>query len=371
MFVVGVSHYDSLPQRAQDPVSDETFGLRQLESAATSAVEFARWMRDEYRQPEAPLKEIWMLLSPSARERRKLADDEKEAPPATRDEVRAALDHWRAACEADRDGIAVFYASGHGIVLGPHEGGIVLLEDFAADPNRRMERTLSMVDARAGLSGPEAAKRQYWFLDACQPLPEQRGGIDLQSAGVPGWDRYLHEQTDVSAVYMSATTGTNAYGDPGHGTIFSKALAECLSLRAVGLGDPDGWVVTDTALGRRLRERVAELARERQGDQTAAFGGRPGEIPFHVLDEPPQLDVTFAVAPPNAGDFAFGTLTPGAGSAVFERQPLRAPLTRKVAAGQYIVKVAIDPATDPFLDTELPCIVAPNRSDRIEVAVVR
>jgi Caspase domain len=366
--VLGVSRYAHLPKRPQDPVSDDTFGLRQLESAATSAVLFARWMTTSYHRPDAPLADLWLLLSPSAKERRKLTDDERAAPAALRDDVRAALDAWKESCEADRDGIAVFYASGHGIALGPHEGGIVLLEDFNAEPDRRMERTLSVVDARSGLAGPQAPKRQFWFLDACEPLPEHRGVV-LRPAGLPGWNGHLPEHTDVSALFMSAVVGELAFGKPGEGTIFSAALEECLGLRAVGLDDGGGWVIKDTTLGRRLKERVAALAHEAGTAQRADFGGRPGEIPFHVLERPPRLPVTVSVLPDAARASAFGTLSAGPDGTVFAGESLEAPVTRTVAAGNYILQVAINPPADSFADKELPWFIAPNLPDAVEVEV--
>ena len=367
--VLGVSRYAHLPKRPQDPVSDDTFALRQLESAATSAVRFARWMTESYNRPDAPLRDLWLLLSPSARERRPLSDKEKAAPAATRDEVRAALDEWKAACEADREGIAIFYAAGHGIVLGPQEGGIVLLEDFNAEPDRRMERTLSVIDARSGLAGPNAPKRQFWFLDACQPLPERRGGIELRSAGLPGWNGHIPESTEVSTMFMSAATGTLAFGKPGKGTLFSEALEDCLGLRAVGLDDAGEWVINDTTLGRRLKERVALLAQEANAEQSADFGGRPGELPFHVLADPPRVPVTVSVAPDAARGSALGTLTAGPDGTVFSGQSLAQPVSVTVTAGNYIVQVAINPPAAGFSDTSLPWFIAPNHPPDLQVAV--
>ena len=368
-FVLGVSRYEHLPKRAQDPLSDATFNLRQLESAATSAVQFARWMRDDYNQPAAPLQDMWLLLSPSARERRGLSDEEKGAPRATRDEVEAALDEWRKACEADREGVAVFYAAGHGLVLGVHEGGIVLLEDFAADPNKRLDRALSMADARSGLAGEKAPKTQFWFLDACQPLSQNIGDAALQPAGLPGWDGHVPEHTEVSAIFMSAATGTLAFGDPGKGTLFSQALGECLELKAVTLGDPAGWVVSVATLAQRLRERVGELARAKGAEQIADQGGRAGAAAFHVLRAPPQLPVTLAVRPEAAAGAALATMTPETGAPLFTRQPLQPPLKRVVAAGQYAIQVQIEPPQNPFKDQTRPFLVAPNRAELIEVDV--
>jgi hypothetical protein len=256
-------------------------------------------------------------------------------------------------------------------VLGPQEGGIVLLEDFNAEPDRRMERTLSVVEARSGLAGPSAPKRQFWFLDACQPLPERRGGIELRSAGLPGWNGHILEHTDVSPIYLSAATGTLAFGKPGKGTLFSEALEDCLELRAVGLGDAGDWVINDTTLGRRLKERVAALAQEANAVQAADFGGRPGEVPFHVLPSPPRVPVTVSVAPDAARTCAFGTLTAGPDGTVFQAESLQEPVQRTVTAGNYIVKVAIDPPADTFADTELAWLIAPNKSERFEVVVAR
>ncbi|HET6478699.1 MAG TPA: hypothetical protein VFG35_01480 [Actinoplanes sp.] len=61
--VIGVSAYDHLPSVGAGP-----FGLSQLGSTAIGAYRFAVWLRDHYRNPDAPLATIRLLLSPSAAE---------------------------------------------------------------------------------------------------------------------------------------------------------------------------------------------------------------------------------------------------------------------------------------------------------------
>jgi hypothetical protein len=170
---------------------------------------------------------------------------------------------------------------------------------------------------------------------------------------------------------MSAATGTLAFGKPGKGTLFSEALEDCLGLLAVGLGDDGGWVINDTTLGRRLKERVRALAQDANAEQLADFGGRPGEVPFHILPSPPRVPVTVVVAPDAARTCAFGTLTAGPDGTVFTRESLRRPVKCTVAAGNYIVRIAIDPPADTFADKELPWFIAPNRPELFEVEVAR
>src|SRR3989337_790908 len=62
-FVVGVSHYPFLdgPQMTDQ---GGQLGLANLSSAARSASELVAWLLNEYQCPEAPLKDVRLLLSP-------------------------------------------------------------------------------------------------------------------------------------------------------------------------------------------------------------------------------------------------------------------------------------------------------------------
>ena len=89
-FVVGVSHYPFLdgPQMTDQ---GEQLGLANLNSAARSASELTAWLLNEYRCPEAPLKDVRMLLSPvdgEALNADVLARMGGQPAPATRDAVK-------------------------------------------------------------------------------------------------------------------------------------------------------------------------------------------------------------------------------------------------------------------------------------------
>lgn len=353
--VIGVSHYDHLPGPT-GATHERTFHLRRLKSAATSATHFAAWLRSEYRAPHAPLAEVRLLLSPSPSERKRLAGEDKRAPAATAANVRAALDDWRKECLGDPDGVAILYAAGHGVLLNPIDTGILLLQDFASDPARLLENAVSIPGIRGGLADAAAPKHQFYFLDACRVRPELASRVTLADAGLPGWDRPLREHAIASPILYGAAADTLAWGAAKRGTIFSQALLEALRVGAVEPGRPAGWVVTDTSLIPPVMARVRELAAEHGVEQTAAVGGQPGGVPFHVFAEPPPARVRLSVAPAQAQDVAYFSLSTE-GRSLVERR--RGPVTKVVPAGNYVVKVAIDPDTPPFAPHEAAWFVRP------------
>ena len=75
--------------RQPESLSDQQtmFHLRQLASAAASAVHFARWLESMYHNPDAPLATLRRVLSPSAGELDGLPHEERKDPLATRAEV--------------------------------------------------------------------------------------------------------------------------------------------------------------------------------------------------------------------------------------------------------------------------------------------
>ena len=93
--VVGCSSYANLPAKPGPPDDPDriTFGLGQVQTPATSAWQFATWLRDSYRPSEAPLGSIRLLLSPSEAERR-LIPDLPSVQRADRPTVSEALEAW-------------------------------------------------------------------------------------------------------------------------------------------------------------------------------------------------------------------------------------------------------------------------------------
>ena len=107
--------------------------MANLSSAARSASEVAAWLLNEYRCPEAPLKDVRLLLSPvdgEALNADVLARMGGQAAPATREAVKDEFTAFKAACAENPADRALVFLAGHGIQLS-QRGAIVLLEDFA------------------------------------------------------------------------------------------------------------------------------------------------------------------------------------------------------------------------------------------------
>lgn len=357
--VVGCSQYQFLTEDGSPgPGAGETLGLRQVKTPATSAFRFARWLDSSYNNPKAPLGTVRLLLSPSDFETAnvpELAQQPAEAPPATRANVKTAVDEWFMDCKTSSENVAILYAGGHGIQISPDDGGIVLLEDFAENLSV-LEGSLDVGAVRRGMAGPTMAQRQFYFVDACRVRPEAASrfrtlggqGVDLPNPfeGTPR----------VSAVYYAATPSTTALGAPGNGTLFVQALLECLDT-ALGVDDhalEDGtWVVTSTTLVRELPKRVRELAAEHGDEQTATVGGQLEDVPFHVLPGRPQVPITLQLSPDAATACAVARLVEPPNVDVFAGATFAPTITREVPAGNYVLSVKIEPPTPPFTDVEL------------------
>ena len=372
--VIGVSRYAYLPQRAEDPdpVDRRTFGLRPLECGATSALAVAQWLRGEYNNPDAPLRSIRLLISPSQREQEMvdgMASAVATTAPAMRDDVEAALAGWRADCTDDRDGVAILYIAGHGIMISPEEAVLVLLEDFAEYPGMEFNASVDLQAVRLGMRGDNLPDRQFYFADACafapqlKPGEQLRGGVQFNAGPLPA--------PMVSPLYASAAPGTRAWGQPAKCTFFSQALIESLRLLAVESDDSGEWVVHDTQLIGALRRRVGELASDHLVAQSVNPGGRFGDVPFHRLAAPPDVPVEIFVDPDEASPVSFATLTDGYHE-LFTHRPLQPPIHDDVPAGNYTVAVTIDPDTPPYCARDrIPCPAMPPKPRPLRVKVTQ
>lgn len=341
-------------------------GLSQLASAAISAAGFASWLRNEYWQPDAPLRAVWLLLSPSAEEKEKLDDEISAAPLATSDNVLEALKTWRRQCQADSGNVAMLYAAGHGIANQRFDPGVLLLQDYGADRNGGLlEHALNLTVVHGKMAGSGEPARQFSFFDACRPRPDLMLRYDLAGAP-PHWDVPLVPAADSWPMFLGAVTGSLAYGRPGVGTIFWEALQECFNNEAVDLlrrprpSQSEVWGVSDEALAAPLRQRVATLAREADVDQQTLSIGSVSGTPIHVLAQPPLTRHSFRVIPDVVRESAFATLRrDSATPAVFEDLALREPTSAEVPAGNYEFSVDLTPPLPEFDGGRTPTFIRP------------
>ena len=363
--VIGVSHYDELPG-PEDDGEPSTFGLRSLQSAATSAAHFARWLVAEYNMPDAPLaQDLRLLLSPSAGERTRLTAGENTVPPATYACVREAIDAWHEDCFNDPAGVAILYAAGHGVWKNPLSSGTLLLQDFAADRKRIMENALDIPTVHGAMGAVAGPARQFYFLDACRNHTDVPGEL-LAEPGLPGWTAPIRHHARTAPIYFSAAADTTSYGIPNGSTVFSEALLEALRWDAIDLGDDGDWIVKDHDLGPPIIQRVADIAEQRGAEQAADTGGRFGGLPFHICLNPPEVPIALSVAPPGASAAARCSLILGQ-QEIVSKHP--SPVKRNVPAGNYLLRVTIDPPDRRFKDFDDSWLIRPAKSAQREVEV--
>lgn len=321
--IVGTSRYKWLPKRGQtapDP-NRNTLGLTEVDISATSALLFATWLRDSFQNPEAPLATIHLCVNPS--------DEEKQQIPGMKDlgshcigtkraTIMEHLQAWQTACRANPKGIAILYASGHGIQMpGSKEEALILLEDFAEDP-QIFTYSIDIGANRRAMNGETMPQTQLYFADACR-LPANTKLQGLGNGACLPWDSSIPDERS-APIYYSALSGLEALGVKQKGTFFIQALIDCLN--GLALAGPDKkssltlerekWHVSVQGLASRLDQRVKELAGAKAKElqdkgitqgleelekQGVMVGGESRQSVFHALPLPPKVRVILEIDP--------------------------------------------------------------------------
>lgn len=243
--VIGVSRYPHLErggQEAEDlgePWIREARRLGQLTVSATTAWRFFRWLRDDYRFPDAPLAQCWLLLAPTPLE---LARDHtlmEHAAEPTLAACERALRSWSATLRrlpavAQHASRALFFFSGHGLQVH-HEKQLLLPADYLGGELPHWDDALSTSNLVAGLDAVEIPDRLF-LIDAC------RNDFQAIRAKQPRGRSILTEDetaasyadTRLSAVLYATAAAQQAWSpvDPSEGpSLFGQAVLEGLAGR--------------------------------------------------------------------------------------------------------------------------------------------
>lgn len=340
--VIGVSAYRHFEDGSDPTHAGELLGMGQLSSAARSASEFAAWMLREYAHPDRPLSSLRVLLSPS--------DGEVLHPdiaalgprPATLANVTEELLEFRAACDASTDNVAVVFVAGHGVQL-TNTGAIVLLHDCGGPglPGL-LSGAIDMAGVHAAFDHPGTAQTQFWFVDACRQKPAVARRFETM-AGALVLDQPAGAAR-ATPMFLSASTGEQAFARVGGVSLFTEALLEGLRGGIAQTPDPgisEQWHVSVLELVRRLRGRVEALAVDEGVEQSVDPAGRLNEALLHEYAVPPDVDVTVSLRPEAATHGSVGSLRHG--KLGFVLQDATAwPLQGRFVAGFY--ELAIEPA---------------------------
>jgi len=257
--IIGVGEYPSL-LGGKGPLLKKTMGLKQLSSPPVSAQTLASWFLGHegpsqavvgFRNPEAPLATIEMLLSPSQTYTRPdgsavLVD------LATRADITQAFVRWRERAAAHNDNVAVFYFCGHGVsgindYLLPSDFGAVNRDNPWADAIDITETARAM---RRLASGP-----LYFLIDACR-----QASRDVLSPGAsPPALAYVDFDKEVRGfnrlILWAAGEGEAAFGAKADVSRFCAALIKALSgYEAEEAPEGKGWVVTGEIMAHSVSE---------------------------------------------------------------------------------------------------------------------
>lgn len=338
--VIGVSRY---PYADGDDATDfgEQSGLENLSSAARSASEFAAWLLKEYRNPEAPLKSLQVLLSP--------AEDEVIHPEieallpapysATRAAVRQELISFREMCKKPEN-VGIVYVAGHGVQLSKR-GAIVLLEDFAAEGQMdKLEGAIDMVGCHAGMNGDEYAAHQFWFVDACRQRPIYARKFESMTGALSFGDE-PNGQVHSAPLFLASSTRESAFAERGGTSLFCRAVLT--ALRGDGARGPDEgsgneWTVPVSRLVELLHDSVQELAGEHGEEQRVDITGRVNEAVIHRFPKEPDVHLQLSMDPEPAAASAKIELLLN-GNTPVNPPPSEWPIDQRVPAGLYQLKV--------------------------------
>lgn len=306
-FLVGVSEYTHLPKQTEPP-DPEKFNLQRLASPALSAWEICRWLVANADTLACPLATIRLLMSPSAKERKKLTPiDLGAGQQLTRTTVdKADWQHfvpeaieWRKDASTDRNSMTFFYYSGHGLErLGRP---LITLADFT-DPaaggvlQRSCEVAANfMLGMAPSANRPDIARTQFYFVDACRETVTDFPGL----ANPPGtvWDTLPGVDDRATPMFMASYPGSIAMTIAGRKTDFCEALIKCLDNGAEinDLNDPQQrWPVSSFTLNTALNNHFMQ---KKTGQYAPATGTTFKNVTLRWLSSPPQVEFRLIIRP--------------------------------------------------------------------------
>ena len=266
--VIGVGSYAESRSRWGRP--QKSFAA--LPGAARAAYRFARYLREEFHEPEGrTLATLRLLLSPLKSECADLRSLKHR--PAIRDEVENALLDWAYNCHTHPQNLAILYIAGHGVALNKGVS-TVFLADAVEEGKYNRSVNLSLVQEYMGTC---AAKDNIFVYDCCALRPDDVP--EVTNAGGLVIDKFPSggKQREHWVAINAARVGTETFALPGKGTLLSLGLfgaytdrmGEDALLRTAGNiisdGDSDRFGITTDRLAAEISPRLKDLLTSIQG----------------------------------------------------------------------------------------------------------
>lgn len=374
--IVGVSHYEHLPDYGQPREADgvridPSLGLTRQTIAASSAHALYRWLVDHKDRLEAPLATCRLLIAPSRDEIARQPELEPLGSACGIEPFVRQANEWRADAAKHRGSQALFYFAGNGFELEKSDP-VVALGDLGDGVGPLLKSTVRVDDLFRGMAPapwqPEMARTQIYLidtdLDPIQPLPPP-----LRLGTTPPFDigRGLMDERGAVIFYASATGP--ALGFKGGQTFFLVALLKCLDgLAAIPAGvDEVGaprWQVTINSLAQALGPLVREMAARVNREQEVSVSGLVREAVLYRIEGVPRARVRVEIDPPEALAAAkveiFDAQDKPVALAPHKKDP--GVLAGPLPAGYYRLRVSFDPARPDYADVQSIQLLMPPKA---------
>lgn len=289
--LIGGSKHTTAPARLD-------FGLKQLTSPPVSARYFADWLIRNFRNDDAPLGTVEMLLSESNPAPYVLpSGNQFNVEPATLDKVEGAFRRWYYRCDKDADNLALLYFCGHGLLVGGDQ--VLLAEDYGWDDLNDFAGAWYFEKTYKGMARCRA-HLQCFFVDACDNVPAEArdiadaGARSFLSANWPG------ARDPEQLVLTAAAPGSKANALPNQVSLFTEALVQSLEGRGCDPAHQSPWVVTTPYLVTAVNRIVAELSRGGPAQRPDLRRLPAQEMTLHIRTRPPEIPVKIEFNPANA-----------------------------------------------------------------------
>jgi hypothetical protein len=160
VLIVGVGSYPYFPTNGRSRA------VGQIDSAALGAKAVVRWFLDHYRNPDAPLQTVRVLLSDHAKAQHAHPRLHCVVDRATYPNLQAAYDNWIDDATAEQDSVAIFYFGGHGI--GNSQAQCLLLENFHQRARSPLDDAVEYANLVTAIENKKELKQAWIFIDACR-----------------------------------------------------------------------------------------------------------------------------------------------------------------------------------------------------------
>jgi hypothetical protein len=254
--VIGIGHYRHFPGGAGDEFDAGDEPIEQLSSPPHSARAVADWLLAAYHKDAThPLRSLSLVIAEPSGSAiyAHLLCPEREVPDAKIEDIRGAVQAWKARGDANVDNLMLFYICCHGISAGLQH--TLLASDFGADVNNPFRHAIDFTQFHQGMAKC-AATKQVYFIDACRVLSDNLFRDGSKGDPIISSDGKILQRS--APVFRSTLAGSSAWGLNNRPSAFAQALP--LAFRGGAWRRENGqWLVCSSLLKLALEQQIKRV----------------------------------------------------------------------------------------------------------------